>query len=129
VSRRGFTLLESLIAGFLVVVAFYAVVGLYPTSAVGMRRAHDLVSAADLAQEEMEQKRATHFDLLAVGETHETRDFNGTSYRVERSVRTVGSDLKEVIIRVTWLSGAEVVKDQARSELILRSQVYNFRNP
>lgn len=121
--------MESLVAGFLLVVAFYAVVGLYPTSCVGMRKAHDLVSAADLAQEEMERKRATAFDHLEAATTAEERTHNGTTYRVEQRVRSINSDLKEVTIHLTWRSGAEVVRDQAPSELTLQSQIFNFRNP
>lgn len=105
---RGLTVMETMIAVTVFLVAVIALIGIYPASVRASRQAHGQLVAANLAEKELEFSRAMEYDAV---ETRQ-KDYdlvletNGASTQVEFETRVevsqVREGLKRVQVTVLW---------------------------
>lgn len=62
--RRGFTLIETIFATFIISVVIVAIFDLFPSSMVAIKRSEMQIEANDIAQSVLEDMRAVPFDSL-----------------------------------------------------------------
>lgn len=127
--RRGFTLVEILVASTLLGVAFFAILNILPGSLAGMRHAHHLLCASDVAQRVMEQQRAVPFDSIAA-DTHALPDtvVDGTAYHTTLAVTSRSPRVKVAQVTVSWETSPPPPPTLPTS-LRFATALYNFRNP
>ena len=104
---KGFTLLETSLACFLLGCILLAAAGLFPGSALALRRSACQNDASSVAECALESARAQGFTNLTVGnETLDPRRLQGIEYACLREVlvdpATPVSVLKRVRVTVTW---------------------------
>ncbi|CAN0324315.1 unnamed protein product, partial [Phaeothamnion confervicola] len=98
--RRGFSVLEVLMAMLILVPVAVVVVGLFPYAHTMNQRGWALGVAHHLATTEMEKVRSGDFDS-ATGVSY-TQSERGMIFQVTTTVTPVGSGLKKVTADVTW---------------------------
>ncbi len=106
--NRGVSLLETILAGFIISLVTMAVFNIFPTSAMAVKRGEMQLLADAIAERELEQLRVAPFDSLALGPgpavAPETR--YGTTFNTAITIsRVPGSDedvLKRATVVVTW---------------------------
>jgi hypothetical protein len=64
---KGFSLLETILAGFIISLITMAVFNIFPTSAMAAKRGEMQLIADSIALRELEQLRAVPFDTLILG--------------------------------------------------------------
>jgi len=106
--KRGFTLLEILIALVLFAAGVVAIVGLFSTGIIGSVDAENTTVAMNLAQARMEEIRNLDFDTGIINEAKaDVTDFPG--FQREVTVTEPETELKLVTVTVYWtLKGGEV---------------------
>ncbi len=123
--RRGFTILESLLAAFLLIVIFFTVVSLYPVSLMGLKRSHDLTTASNVANAQMENWRSVAFANLNAGTTSTDVPVDGTVFHVKTTITSVSTRVKGLDVQVTWDSGP-TTKNATPSSLDYQTRVYDY---
>lgn len=127
---RGFSLLETVVAGVLAAGVFYTLLAAYPTSMMSLRKGHDLSVASSLARREIETLRQVSFDELTTGMATETPvTLDGTVYTVETLVALAEPEVKDIRVRVSWLVARRLGSDAGEESITLNAAVYDFKNP
>ena len=117
---RGISLLETIFAGLLLSVTFFVILSLYPSSQLGLRQAHQVTRASELAQSLLEARRAAAFDELA--NLAGVADLEGLklAYEVQVENSPDGTDgVKQVAVNVSWQDGS-IQRSLARESRIAR---------
>jgi len=125
--RRGYTLIEVLVGGVLLTTVFFAILDILPGSLAGMRHAHNLLSASNLAQGVIEQVRATSFAQLASA-TLPDQMVDGTVYHMTMTVTTRSPRVTDVDITVSW-DVTPAPPMSMPTSLTYHTSLYNFSNP
>lgn len=105
---RGFSLLETILAAFIISLVTMAVFNIFPTSAMAVKRGEMQLVADSIAQREMEQLRVVPFDSLNLGPGPAVapETIQGTTFTTSISlVAQPPSDpdvLKVVRVEVSW---------------------------
>lgn len=99
-NKRGFTLLEVLIATFLAGVCIVALMEAFNRGTTGVGHVEDYTQAITLTQEQMEQITQTPFSGIAAQAKAPVNGFPQFSREVQ--VTTPHADLKEVRVITYW---------------------------
>lgn len=104
--KRGFTLLETIMATMLLAGCMLLLFNLYPASALAVRRSQDRMQADAVAQSLLAELRAQPFSALTLGQTAEP-DVTVGSTVYHRSVEVFGPGddptlLKGIRVTVEW---------------------------
>jgi len=105
VSRRGLTILETLICGLLISCVLLGVVGLFVGGARAIRHADQQEAAGRVGEQALEKARVTPFSNLALGQTPlPTANENDVHYSAIQEVFSdpTVTNLKRVRITVSW---------------------------
>jgi Tfp pilus assembly protein PilV len=126
-TSRGLSLLESLFAGLLVSIAFFVILSIYPTALFGLRKGHDVVTAANLAQQILEQQRVTPFDQLqpVVAQQGVAQTIDGTVFTPTITIQSLAQDLKSAVVTVSWDGSGTGTKIET---VTLQTEFYRFVN-
>ena len=105
--KRGFSLLEVCVTFFLLGLILLAAAGLFPGSALALRKSDHRCDAGSVAEAALETERAQGFSQLRLGvETLPPRTVEGIVFNCQREVfadpATPASILKGVRVTVTW---------------------------
>ena len=105
---RGFSLLETILAGFVISLVTMAIFNIFPTSSMAAKRGEMQMLADSIATRELEQLRATDFDALILGpgpvvapETHYGTTFNA-QLRILNEPSSSTDVLKRLQAVVSW---------------------------
>lgn len=110
--RKGFSLIETVLATFVLSLITMAVFNIFPSSVMAIKRGEMELEADSLAQQQLEEYRARSFDSLALGNAPLTSPvtLSGTAFQVSTRVAAVpGSNvdhLKAVVVTVDWTHSA-----------------------
>lgn len=127
---RGFTLLETVVAGVLAAGVFYTLLVAYPTAMMSLRKGYDLSVASSLARREVEALRQQTFASLGTGmATRAPVMVDGTVYTVETLISLTQPDVKEVRVKVSWLVQKRLGSAAGQESYALTASVYDFKNP
>ena len=120
------SLVELLLSVAILSIIGYAIISLFPTTLLYLRRSHDSVAACQLGQQVMEQLRQSQFSSTASSPT--TRAvMAGTLFNVASTVRYDFPDVKHIVVTVSWADGVGL-SSQTRS-LTLETSVFRVSNP
>ncbi len=106
--RAGFSLIETVVAIFLLSLLTVVLLNLYPSSVLAVRRAEQIQTADSLAQSVLSQAASRPFSSLLVGanEALPETEVGGQTYQATLSIRAVaGADvetLKALQVTVRW---------------------------
>ena len=105
--RRGFTLSETIVSFFLMTFAVLAVINLFPGNLRMARRSELSLQAQSVADEALEQARASGFSKLTPGAQAPVEIVrNGVKYQRVLEVSAVAgqdlANLKSLKVRVSW---------------------------
>lgn len=100
--KRGFTLLEVLIAVVLFTVGAVVIIGLFGRGFAGSLNIEKDTVAANLAQQKMEEIRNLALGSIADEAKADVADFAGFQMQVEED--TIETNLKQVTVTVYWTS-------------------------
>lgn len=105
--RRAFSLLETSLACFLIGCILLAAAGLFPGSALALRKSAHQADAGSVAEAALETARAQGFSALTMGsQTLAPRTLQGIVFACQQEVLADGatpvSMLKRVRVTVTW---------------------------
>lgn len=100
--KKGFTLLEVLIAIVILSVALLALAGLQIISIRGNSFGGTMTDAVTLGRDKMEDLKQDDWDNVAPG--NDTQVARGINYTRNWTVQTVGNT-KEVMVTVSWDNG------------------------
>lgn len=127
---RGFSLLETVVAGVLAAGVFYTLLVAYPTSMMSLRKGYDLSVASSLARREVEALRQKTFADLETGmATQSPVTLDGTVYTVETLISLAEPEVKDIRVRVSWLVAKRLGSDAGQESYTLTAAVYDFKNP
>lgn len=99
-SRKGFTLLEVLVATLLVGLGIFAIMEAFNRGYLGAGQVEDYTLAISLSQEQIETVRATPFSSISSQARAPVPEFS--SFERATSVTTVHPDLKKVVVTTYW---------------------------
>ena len=104
---RGFSLLEAVLALFLLSLITILLANLLPSSRLTIKKGENRYQAQLLAESVLDRTRAERFDQLALGNTTlDPEERGGTTYQLTREVGTVDGHpadrLLSIKVRVTW---------------------------
>ena len=99
-SRRGFTILEVLIATLLVGVGTFALMEAFNRGYFGVGDAEDYTLALSLTQEKMEELQDSTFASLTSSAKASVTEF--PDFQREVIVTTPYTDLKQIVVRTYW---------------------------
>ncbi len=112
--QKGFTLIEILIAVFLLVVALVGAAAVTTSVIKGNASSQTLTTATTLAKDKMEELKATNYTALSAGTVTDYARADGTvqasatgSYYT-RSWSAPGTDTKTITVTVTWSANRTV---------------------
>jgi type IV pilus assembly protein PilV len=107
--QKGFTLLEVMIAVFLLAVAIMGTASLTTSVIKGNSSSQTLTTATTLAKDKMEELKATDYTDLPAGPVTDYAKANGTvqtsatgSYYSRQWGAQVGTNTKTITVTVTW---------------------------
>jgi type II secretory pathway pseudopilin PulG len=105
--RRGWALLEVVVASLLIAVALMVIAGLIPASVTSMKKAENIQAATLYATEVLEDARRPDFIPDASRRLWERKlDLNQIAFTVQREIYGVDGneppDLYDVVVKVTW---------------------------
>lgn len=130
IARRGFTMIETLMAALLLCVIFFLLMNLYPSSLLGLRKAHDMTAAADLAQQVLEQKRLVPWKQLTAGTTLlPDTAFDGVTFHERCVISDRNARVKDIAVTVTWSVQQATSAASATGTATYQTSVYRFTNP
>lgn len=115
-SRRGLTVVETLIAATLFLTAVVVLVGLYPASARAVRQAQGHLLATNIAQRELELSVAMDFDALEDRTQQYVVDIenNGNLQKITFDTQVLITDvkpgLKRIVVEMSWLGSDNFVR-------------------
>lgn len=124
--RRGFTILEMIIAAAIFAVAVVCLIGVFPVSARAAREAQGTLVAVNLAQRELEMARSASYSAITPRTSSYTIsiDSNGVDERVTFStsleVTEVRPGLKLVKATVTWAQPDSVERSTSLETYVVR---------
>jgi prepilin-type N-terminal cleavage/methylation domain-containing protein len=134
IKPTGFTLIESAIAIFILLVGLVAVIAFFPFGIKIVGESQSETFAANLAQSKVEELKATNYDSLAVGTIEAKHRLSSDAsdplydYQRQTIVQTVDSNLntnatdvglKKVTITVYWISSiAHAERSYSMSTLV-----------
>ncbi len=98
-SEDGFTLIETLVAMFLIATAFLGLASVHMVSAKAQSLGNNLGMATNLADQRIEESLRTSFDSIVT--TWEVEEREGVSFSVVRIVSDLGV-AKKIDILVLW---------------------------
>lgn len=110
-SRAGVTLIEVLVAAGLLVFTVIGLIGVFPLQARALALGRAQVAAAAIAERELEAAVGAGYAAAAArsGTDTITSTVNGVSVSTvlesRTSVTTLTSQLKDVVVQVTWNEG------------------------
>lgn len=123
---RGLTLVETLFGALLTCIVFFVIMSLFPSTLFSLRKGHDIVAAANVAQQTLEAQRGLSFDQVAVGTfTLPDVTVDGTAFTPTLTVSSVRTDLKRVSAHVTWDASGTGTKT---GTVDLETRIYRFVN-
>ena len=99
-NRRGFSLLEILIALVLFTVGFVAILGIFSRAILSSSDAEKTVVATNLAQKKMEEMRNLAYADIASEAKAAVSGF--TSFQREVTITEPQTDLKQVVVTAYW---------------------------
>lgn len=103
---RGMTLLEAIVAGFILIVATFSLLNLYPLGRLAVRRGEQTLQADNLASSILSQQRGRPFSELEPATLRpDPVRIGGTEYRVRVDIASPvegSSDLRAIRVTVTW---------------------------
>jgi type II secretion system protein I len=102
VKANGFTLIETLIALVILVVALLALAGLMVTTTRNNSVGGHMTEAAILAQDKLEEFRASPFDGILTGNDQKTGSHGVQYTRNWNVVASADSNLKTVTLNIGW---------------------------
>ena len=106
--RGGLTVVETMVAVTVFLVAVVAMIGVYPASVRASRQAHGQLVASNLAEKELEFSRAMEFDAIETRQKNYelTLETNGVPTNVDFETRLqvdeVREGLKRLEVTVRW---------------------------
>lgn len=106
--NRGISLLETILAGFIISLVTMSVFNIFPTSAMAVKRGEMQLLADSIADRELEQLRVAPFDSfpLGPGPAVAPESHHGTTFNTVITIGQVtGSDenvLKRATVVVSW---------------------------
>lgn len=107
-SRKGFSLIETLIAMYLLLICVFFIISVFPASTLTNKAMENLILASTLARNKLEGLRTMNFDsiLSFSGTSIYSGVKNGVNYAQDFSynitVSSLNSNLKDILITVTW---------------------------
>lgn len=110
---RGFSLIETILATFVLSLITMAVFNIFPSSVMAVKRGEMELEADSLAQQLLEEYRSKPFETLTLGPGPALPPVSvaGTTFEVQARVNSVvGSDanhLKAVEVTVDWTHSAK----------------------
>ncbi|MBA4392327.1 MAG: hypothetical protein C0407_02125 [Desulfobacca sp.] len=112
-NKKGFSLVEFMIAIAILAVGLLALVGLQSTSIKGNAKSKNLNSAISLAEKKMEELKNTTFTSLTNGTTNDpnnpltSSDGTGGSFNRSWTIQTylVSTYMKQITVTMTWTEG------------------------
>lgn len=111
--KRGFSLVETVLATFVLSLITMAVFNIFPSSVMAVKRGEMELEADSLAQQQLEEYRARPFDSLVLGNAPAIPPVTvgDTAFAVSTRVAAVpDSDvdhLKAVVVTVDWTHSAK----------------------
>lgn len=122
-TKSGLSLLETLVGGLLLCVAFFVVISLYPASLLGMRQGRQWIDATDLAQQLIEERRHDYDKLQNLTGKAE-RGGVEFIYQIAVTNSPDGTpDVRRLQVDVSWKDGR--VERRKR----LETRIFHWRNP
>lgn len=110
---RGFSLIETILATFVLSLITMAVFNIFPSSVMAVKRGEMELEADSLAQQQLEECRARPFDTLTVGPLPAVAPVTvtGTTFAIRGRVRPVAGSsvdhLKAIEVTVEWTHSAK----------------------
>lgn len=120
--KRGFTLVELLIAMIILTVGLLAVVGLFVAVIHGNASSKWVTAATALAEQEVERLKSLGYDALSVGTSaSETITLEGAgTFSRQYTVTEAATNLKRIDVEVTWTDIGGVSKEVNLATLIAK---------
>ena len=109
-NKRGFTLIEVLIAVILLAIGFLAIGALHVTSTRGGLFSSNLMQASYVAQDRLEFLKNLPFTdaQIQVGSsTKDSRPISGVVFNWSDQITTAGGDARKITVTVTWNDGVD----------------------
>ncbi len=106
--KRGLTLIETIMATFIISLVTMAVFNIFPSSAWTVKRAESELYADSVAMRHLEEQRARPFSELALGSSESLPDESsaGTTFHAHLEIEEVADSSPEVLkalrVRVQW---------------------------
>ncbi len=112
-NKKGFSLVEFMIAIAVLAIGLLALVGLQSTAIKGNASAKNLTSAVLLAEKKMEEFKNTAFNSVTIGTTNDpnnpltSSDGSGGFFNRSWAIQTyLGSTyMKQITVTITWAVG------------------------
>ena len=104
---RAITLVELMLSIALLSVVGYIVVSLFPTSILSLKRSHDLLVAANIAERYLESMRAAPFERVEPAITT-VEQVGGTAFNIVREAALEADpNVKQLRVTIRWNGGPE----------------------
>lgn len=105
--KRGFTLIEVMIAMAIMIIGLLAFWKMHAASVAGDAFSNEMTKAIFYAQEKVERLRAMDFDSITSGEDSVT---DVITYRIKWTVSNYSSlsDAKQLTVEVGWRCGSNI---------------------
>jgi Tfp pilus assembly protein PilV len=118
---RGFTLIEGLVACFILSTVMMAAIGLYPSSVLATIEASNRTTASGVASMALEDARMQDFNAIPLGKTTlPDQTLDGTVYHALLEVEAPAADVKRIQVTVQW-------SDRLPGSVTYETAVFNYR--
>lgn len=106
-NKRGFTVLEAMIALVILSMALLALLRVMPVGIKGSKMAEETTIATMLAQKKIEEARAAPWPPSSVAKTNLGPDYLNFDYIQDVTSVTPTTYLREVTVSIYWPAGTE----------------------